>query len=140
VVVTVLVGEEAVRGEAVPEGGDGALPLPPVQDSYSSNECGFRGRHNSLSTKRGSIVQQPSNFLIKPSRSCLNFTCRRYCMDQNIRQSIAFANQRIMSVFQFFTVCFFSVLINKNMNRKGARPPEELLDCCLLHFNININI
>ena len=26
-VVTVLVGEEAVRGEAVPEGGDGALLL-----------------------------------------------------------------------------------------------------------------
>lgn len=55
---------------------DPTLPLPPVQDSYSSNECGFRGRHNSLSTKRGSIVQQPSNFLIKPARPCLNFTTR----------------------------------------------------------------
>jgi len=93
VVVTVLVGEEAVRGEAVPEGGDGALPLPPVQDSYSSNECGFRGRHNSLSTKRGSIVQQPSNFLIKPSRPCLNFT-----FDQLVRaigQYIEFITPRM---------------------------------------------
>jgi len=61
---------------------DPTLPLPPVQDSYSSNVCGSRGRHNSLSTKRGSIFQQPSNFLIKPVRPCLNFTCTRYCMEQ----------------------------------------------------------
>ena len=84
---------------------DVTLPLPPVQDSYSSREHGWRGRHTSLSTNMGSILQQPSNFLIKPVRPCLNLTCKRYCTKTRIRQHMR--RPKGLAVFQGFTVWFF---------------------------------
>ena len=84
---------------------DATLPLPPVQDSYSSRLHGSRGRHTSLSTNMGSILQQPSNFLIKPVRPCLNLTCKRYCTKTRIRQHMR--RPKGLAVFQGFTVWFF---------------------------------
>lgn len=55
---------------------DPTLPVPLVQESYSSNVHGSKGWHASLSTNRGSIFQLPSNFFIKPVLPCLNFTCQ----------------------------------------------------------------
>ena len=72
---------------------DATLPLPPVQDSYSSRVHGWRGRHTSLSTNMGSIFQQPSNFLIKPVRPCLNLTCKRHCTKTRIRKHITCVDQ-----------------------------------------------
>ena len=86
---------------------DATLPLPPVQDSYSSRLHGWRGRHTSLSTNMGSIFQQPSNFLIKPVRPCLNLTCKRYCMKTQIRQHITCVDQRDWQCFKVLQYDFF---------------------------------
>ena len=55
----------------------------------------------------GSIFQQPSNFLIKPVRPCLNLTCKRYCMKTQIRQHITCVDQRDWQCFKVLQYDFF---------------------------------
>ena len=113
---------------------DVTLPLPPVQDSYSSREHGWRGRHTSLSTNMGSIFQQPSNFLIKPVRPCLNLTCKRHCTKTRIRQHITCVDQRDWQCFKVLQYDFFCSGQKKHeLTRRQTT--RGISSCCQLHFN-----